>query len=457
MQVKAASVICFKKMPTLVDKSTITKICVDDFAFRKRYSYGTVMVDLESHRIIDILDSRETKQVEEWLRSFPNLQVISRDGAQTYASASTNAHPTAMQVSDRFHLLKNLSEVVELYLRKLFPSRLQIPETSAAQSEEMKALYDTRNRAERIHFAQKKRAEGYTVNDISMLLHSSVTTIHKYLLMPKSSIPESKIIVRERHHQEELTRKQAAIEEVRDLYASGCSIDEITRKTGHVIHTVKRYLNDGCSLCNGHYDDRRPGKLAPYEKEILELRAQGFTYTLIHEHISEKGYTGSVASLRMFMQKERIHMKEAAGSKNQQVEYIPRKFLCQLIYKKLESIKGLTREQYEAAIKKYPLLGQLYGLLKEFHRIVFSQKGVELDAWIETASSLTIDELDTYLNGLRSDLNAVKNGIEQKYNNGLAEGSVNKIKLTKRIMYGRNSFQLLRAKLLLNEFYYKIN
>ena len=69
-------------MPALVDKSGVTKICVDDFAFRKRYSYGTVMVDLESHRIIDLLDSRETGKVEEWLKSYPNIQVISRDGAQ---------------------------------------------------------------------------------------------------------------------------------------------------------------------------------------------------------------------------------------------------------------------------------------------------------------------------------------------------------------------------------------
>jgi len=96
-------------------------------------------------------------------------------------------------------------------------------------------------------------------------------------------------------------------------------------------------------------------------------------------------------------------------------------------------------------------------LLKDFHRILFSQKADELDAWMESANKLKIDELDTYVNGLRSDIKAVKNAIEQKYNNGLAEGSVNKIKLTKRIMYGRNSFQLLRAKLLLNEFYYKIN
>lgn len=415
------------------------------------------MVDLESHRIIDILDSRDTKRVEEWLRSFPNLSVISRDGAQTYASASTNAHPAAMQVSDRFHLLKNLSEVVEIYLRKLFPSRLQIPQTSTTQSDEMKALYDTRNRAERIRFTQKKHSEGYTINDISLLLHSSATTIRKYLSVPENSIPESKKIVRERQHQEELVRKQSAIEEVRNLYKCGSSIDEITRKTGHISQTVIKYLKDGCSLCNGHYDERRPGKLAPYEKEVLELRAQGITYVKIHELISAKGYTGSVASLRMFMQKERCHMKASITAEDQLVEYIPRKFLCQLIYKKLEKIKGLTQEQYEATIKKYPILGQLYDLLKEFHRIVFSHKGDELDTWMETAAILKIDEMDTYLNGLRSDLAAVRNGIEQKYNNGLAEGSVNKIKLTKRIMYGRNSFLLLRAKLLLNEFYFKTN
>ena len=102
-------------------------------------------------------------------------------------------------------------------------------------------------------------------------------------------------------------------------------------------------------------------------------------------------------------------------------------------------------------------MGQIYALLREFHRIVFSQKENELETWLTTAATLQIDELDTYINGLKSDIDAVKNGIHFKYNNGLAEGSVNKIKLTKRIMYGRNSFQLLKAKLLLNEYYYQIN
>ena len=99
----------------------------------------------------------------------------------------------------------------------------------------------------------------------------------------------------------------------------------------------------------------------------------------------------------------------------------------------------------------------LYTLLKEFHRIVFSNKSDELDSWIESASKLNIDELDRYINGLKTDLQAVKNGIAYPYNNGLAEGSVNKIKLIKRIMYGRNSFALLKSKILLNEYFYQNN
>lgn len=442
-------------MPAIVDKSSVTKICVDDFAFRKRYAYGTVMVDLETHRIIDLLDSRETGKVEEWLRSYPNLQVISRDGAQTYASAATNSHPKALQICDRFHLLKNLSGAVEEYMCRLFPSRLSIPATSL--NPEMQALYDTRNRSERIRFAHKKRSEGYTVNDIALLLHASVTTISRYLSIPEDKIPEKRENARERQHLEQIRKKQAAIQEVRNLYSQGCSIDEITRITGHVRKTVKNYLKEDCSLVNGHYDQRLPGKLAPYEQEIIEMRSKGITYTKIHECITQKGYTGTVASLRVFMQKERTHQKSIAKQENAPVEYIPRKTMCRLIYHELENVKGITAEQYESAIKKYPVLGQLYTLLKEFHRIIFSSKSGELDVWLESAAKLKIDEIDRYTNGLKQDLEAVKNAIAYPYNNGLAEGSVNKIKLAKRIMYGRNSFILLKAKLLLGEYFHQIN
>ena len=146
-------------MPAIVDKSSVTKVCVDDFALRKRFSYGTVMVDLESHRIIDLISSRETTDVANWLAIFPNIQVISRDGAATYSSAATGSHPEAIQVSDRFHLIKGLSEAINKYIIREFPARIEIPLTEEV-SEERKALYNTANRPLRIRFAHQKRRKG---------------------------------------------------------------------------------------------------------------------------------------------------------------------------------------------------------------------------------------------------------------------------------------------------------
>ena len=117
-------------MPSIVDKFSVKKIYVDDFAFRKSHSYVSVMVDLETHRIIDILPSRHTNDVQEWLATYPNICVISRDGSPSYASAATNSHPGALQISDRFHLLKGLSGAIDRYIIRQFPSRVEIPATT---------------------------------------------------------------------------------------------------------------------------------------------------------------------------------------------------------------------------------------------------------------------------------------------------------------------------------------
>ena len=108
-------------MPSIVDKSSVKMVCVDDFALRKRFSYGTVMINLENHRIVDMIPSRDTNDVCNWLKTFHNIEVISRDGAITYASAATNSHPDVIQISDRFHLIKGLSEVICKYIFREFP------------------------------------------------------------------------------------------------------------------------------------------------------------------------------------------------------------------------------------------------------------------------------------------------------------------------------------------------
>ena len=93
-----------------------------------------------------------------------------------------------------------------------------------------------------------------------------------------------------------------------------------------------------------------------------------------------------------------------------------------------------------------------------FHRTRIFNNPAKLDEWINEAQKYDIPELQTFINGIKKDLTAIKNGIIYSYNNGLAEGSVNKIKVIKRIMYGRNSFELLKAKVLFGElFHVKFN
>ena len=135
----------------------------------------------------------------------------------------------------------------------------------------------------------------------------------------------------------------------------------------------------------------------------------------------------------------------------QSKEYIQRRSLIQLIYKGLSDVKTITKTQYEQVLKTYPVITELYAAIKEFYEILYSRRDERLETWLEKIENFNIPELQTYVNGIRIDINAVKNGIKLKYNNGLAEGSVNKIKVIKRIMYGRNSFDLLKAKVLLHE------
>ncbi|MCM1201260.1 MAG: transposase [Bacteroides fragilis] len=83
-----------------------------------------------------------------------------------------------------------------------------------------------------------------------------------------------------------------------------------------------------------------------------------------------------------------------------------------------------------------------------FKQTLFSKKESEPGKWPEETEALEIEELSGFVNGIKRDVDAVRNAIRPDYNNGLAEGSVNKLKVVKRIMYGRNSFELLKGKLL---------
>lgn len=92
---------------------------IDDWAFRKGQRYGTLVVDLERGRVIDLLPDRQAATVEKWLREHPGIEVITRDRAAVYAQAASAGAPEALQVADRWHLLNNLREAVERLLGRM--------------------------------------------------------------------------------------------------------------------------------------------------------------------------------------------------------------------------------------------------------------------------------------------------------------------------------------------------
>lgn len=92
---------------------------VDDWAYRKGVSYGTVLIDMETSRPIDFLPSRDGKLLKDWLTNNNDVKIVSRDRASSYVAAIIGACPSAIQIADRFHLLMNLSDALNTYFKSI--------------------------------------------------------------------------------------------------------------------------------------------------------------------------------------------------------------------------------------------------------------------------------------------------------------------------------------------------
>ena len=221
---------------------------------------------------------------------------------------------------------------------------------------------------------------------------------------------------------------------------------EIARMIGMSISTVLRYLEKDFNPEHGQYGVSRPGKTYKYREKIHNMREQNKTYKEIFTIIKELGYTGSEAAIRGYVTKE-IRLNSTIGKVNN-IELVERKWLKKLIYMSSKNVKGISEQQINEINIKYPIFKQLYDFVLDFKRIMFSGKYLELNEWIEQSDKLKISQLNSFVKGLNNDIDAVVNAIRLQYNNGLAEGSVNKIKLVKRIMYGRCKFNTFRSKVL---------
>lgn len=387
-------------------------MCIDDFALRKRHNYGTIMVDIDTHRIIDILPSREIDDVAAWLQTYPNITVVSRDGSVSYNSAIRQANEEICQISDRFHLLKGYTDAAKKFLTRFLAANFAMP-------------------TEESHY------DGTETTDYwDKTIHDDFPT---------------------KEHKANLEKKLSIIERVKQLHKTGMNNGEIAKEVGINRVTVAKYLKPDYNPVNAMYNTTHKSKIKPYAQDIKQLLSEGKTFRQISEYIRDKGYDGADSTIRMYATRERKLMKEAGVRQGSGTEKIERKWLIKLLYKPLDKVKELSQEQLDRIIERYPIIGRLYDTEKSFKETLFAKKPDEIKKWLKEADLLGIDEINSFANGIRRDIDAVKNAIELDYNNGLAEGSVNKLKVIKRIMYGRSSFELLKSKLLRLELKRKIN
>ena len=232
-------------------------------------------------------------------------------------------------------------------------------------------------------------------------------------------------------------KKWETIQEAKKLYEEGHIKTYIAKKIGITRVTLNTYLllekppikDSNCILDN-------------YIPLIKQGILEGKKTKEIFEEMKSNGYKGKMTVLNM-------HMKSIRNQVKNNITYLKRSKIKKLLYYELKEIKNDNLKQdIEFYLTQNEELNSLLELKTEFKTILFSKKPEQLEPWLKKAKALNVIEINSFVDLIESDIEAVRNAIIYNYSNGLTEGFNNKTKVIKRQMYGRCSFDLLRLKIL---------
>ena len=186
---------------------TLKILGVDDWACRRGHRYGTILVDLERNEVVDLLPDRQAETLAEWLRQHPGIEIVARDRAGAYADGIRQGAPKAVQVSDRWHLLRNLGDavraVVDRHHSDLHRAAKQLGEpTPTLPAEEVasepvvrrvtaaqRRSQDTHaRRRDRYEEAARLRAAGSSISAIAASLGAERKTVRGWLRAGKAPL-----------------------------------------------------------------------------------------------------------------------------------------------------------------------------------------------------------------------------------------------------------------------------
>jgi transposase len=382
----------------------VTILGVDDFAFRKGHVYGTVLIDMDTHRPVDLLPDREAETLAAWLRAHPGTEVICRDRAGAYAAGARAGAPQAIQVADRWHMWHNLAEHVEKAVAHHSACLKQEPPAPAP------AVPDT-GAAPDLEQAAAVAAAGHA---------------------------EERAMVRR-------TRERYAA--VQALRAQGKGIKPIMRELGLAKETVRKFARAATveELLTRPLAGR-PSILDEHKPYLHERWNAGCTNVLqLHAEITARGYRGSYGTVNLYLQPFRA-LSAAPPAKP-----VPPKVrdITGWMLRHPSSLEAGEQAKLKEALARCPHLDAAAAHVTAFAEMMTGRHGEDLDAWIAAVDADDLPDLHSFTTGLKHDRDAVLAGLTLEHSSGAVEGNVNRIKMIKRQMYGRAGFGLLRKRVLL--------
>jgi transposase len=406
---------------------TVRVLGVDDWAWSKGQSFGTILVDLERSEVVDLLPTRSAKALSEWLAKHPEVMMVSRDRQGSYAQGTRCATPEAVQIADRFHLTFNLRQAVERelavrrpFLRFTSKSTPVLPPSPSGEKE--------------------KRQDRK--------------------IQIRSSVQKQNAEVARLRRQQQLELFQT----IHQMKTTGMAVIEIANHLGLNRRRIDRWLRLD-TLPERNRMEPRPGMVESFRGYLQQRWDTGCRHgrTLFAE-IQALGYVGAFSPLAQLLSPWRqppplesvTEFAEAMPQEETPKPPAARQISPQVAVALLTKFRtDLTPQQEEIVDtlkQQCPDFAAMRELVLSFRNVLRLGKLVGLHSWMERAQNSGIHAMTRFVRTLKQDLNAIEAAVTEPWSNGPVEGHINRLKTLKRQMYGRAGVELLRARLLPDTF-----
>jgi transposase len=431
MPVSPATILRLVRRTRVAEKPIPTLLGVDEWAYRKRLDFKTILVDLSTNRPVELLPDASATTLASWLQQHPGIEVIARDRAGSFAEGARQGAPDAVQVADRFHLMQNLRTAIE---------------------EVLKQMVEVRQLAAEVLVEQTTPLQPGTA--------PSVDTDSATISLPQPELRRARDPYRKRVQEQRRAQRLARYEQVCALHQAGALQQEIAERLNITRATVSRYLKATGFPERAPYP-RLESKLDPYHIYLSQRWAAGETNgRQLWQEVQSHGFTGSLMAVMRWAARQQLRApappstrrgrnQRAKGDQAQQAlaPLRTRRVAWWLLRRPdtLSAERQAVLARMEQANKAF---GQLYRLTVQFTEMLRKRQPEQLRPWLDMARASDLRELKSLAEGMERDYAAVEAALRLPYSTGPVEGNINRLKLIKRSGYGRAGFDLLRLRVL---------